>query len=82
MRAEIKESAGVNDRRFATTCTRYLAKMFRTDAVRVEMHPKKKDMAEVSIGDEFIGPIYREEEDGEVSYQLQIAILDIDLDEA
>jgi hypothetical protein len=38
-------------------------------------------MAEVFIGDEFIAPIYREEEDGEVSYQLQMAILDFDLED-
>ena len=60
---------------------RYLRKVFTTDALRVVMHPKKTDMAEVFIGDEFIAPLYREEEDGEVSFQLQMAILDIDLDE-
>lgn len=60
---------------------RYLRKMFNTDALRVVMHQKKTDMAEVFIGEEFIAPLYREEEDGEVSFQLQMAILDIDLDE-
>lgn len=61
---------------------KYLRKVFRTEALKVVMHPKKKDMAEVFIGDEFIAPVYREEDDGEVSYQLQMAILDVDLDEA
>ena len=61
---------------------RYLRKMFGNEALRAVMHPKKDDMAEVSIGEEFIGPVYREEEDGEVSYQLQIAILDIDIEDA
>jgi hypothetical protein len=61
---------------------RYLRKLFQNDRLRVVMHPKKTDMAEISIGDEFIGPVYREEEDGEVSYQFQIAILDYDLEEA
>ena len=60
---------------------RYLRKMFNTDTLRVVMHQKKTDMAEVFIGEEFIAPLYREEEDGEVSFQLQMAILDIDLDE-
>jgi Protein of unknown function (DUF3126) len=59
---------------------RYLRKVFRTEPLRVVLHAKKKDMAEVFIGDEFIAPIYREEEDGEVSYQLQMAILDLDLE--
>jgi hypothetical protein len=61
---------------------KYLRKTFRCEALRVVMHPKKKDMAEVSIGDEFIATLYREEDDGEVSYQLQMAILDVDLDGA
>jgi hypothetical protein len=61
---------------------RYLRKMFNNDNLKVVMHPKKTDMAEISIGDEFIGPVYREEEDGEVSYQFQIAILDFDLEDA
>ena len=60
---------------------RYLRKIFHTDALRVVLHSKKTDMAEVFIGEEFIAPLYREEEDGEVSFQLQMAILDIDLDE-
>lgn len=60
---------------------RYLRKLFHTDTLRVVMHAKKTDMAEVFIGEEFIAPLYREEEDGEVSYQLQMAILDIDLEE-
>ena len=61
---------------------RYLRKMFGNDALRVVLHPKKDDMAEIMIGEDFVGPIYHEEEDGEVSYQLQIAILDIDLEDA
>lgn len=61
---------------------RYLRKMFNNEQLKVVMHPKKTDMAEISIGDEFIGPVYREEEDGEVSYQFQIAILDFDLEDA
>lgn len=59
---------------------RYLRKLFATEALRVVPHPKKDDMAEVMMGDEFIGPVYRDDEDGEVSYQFQMAILDIDLE--
>ena len=61
---------------------RYLRKLFGNDAIKVVLHPKKTDMAEIMIGDEFLCPIYHEEEDGEVSYQLQMAILDIDLEDA
>jgi hypothetical protein len=61
---------------------KYLRKLFRTEALRVVPQPKKNDMAEVFIAEEFIATLYREEEDGEVSFQLQMAILDIDLDES
>ena len=60
---------------------RYLRKIFRTNELRIVANPKKKDMAEVFIGEDFLAPLYREEEDGEVSWQLQMAILDIDLEE-
>jgi hypothetical protein len=35
--------------------------------------------AEVYLGDEFLGVIFRDDEDGELSYNFSMAILDIDL---
>ena len=35
--------------------------------------------AEVYIGDEFLGVIYRDDEDGDLSYNFSMAILDVDL---
>lgn len=61
---------------------RYLRKLFSNESLKVVAHPKKTDMAELMVGDEFIGSIYRDEEDGEVSFPFQMAILEIDLDEA
>ena len=58
---------------------KYLRKLLKSDDLRVVAHPKKKDLAELYIGEEFLAPIYREVEDGEVSYQLQMAILSEDL---
>ena len=43
--------------------------------------PQKDDSAEVYIGEEFIGVIFRDEEDGELSYNFSMAILDIDLED-
>lgn len=60
---------------------RYLRRRFNTQNLKVVPHPKKKDMAEVFIGEEFVAPLYREEEDGEVSYQMQLVILDVDLED-
>lgn len=59
----------------------YLRKTFGTPNLSVRARPKKTDSAEVYIGDEFIAVLYKEEEDGELSYQFQMAILDIDLDD-
>jgi hypothetical protein len=39
----------------------------------------KDDSVEVNVGDEFIGVIFKDEDEGETSYQFQMAILDIDL---
>jgi len=46
----------------------------------VKQRPRKDDSAELFIGDEFIGLIYRDDEDGETSYNFSMAILDIDLE--
>jgi hypothetical protein len=60
----------------------YLRKKFGTRNLEVRARAKKDDSAEVFIGDEFIAVLFREEEEGEVSYQFQMAILDVDLQEA
>jgi hypothetical protein len=58
----------------------YLRKTLGAQTLEVRAQPKKDDMAEVFIKDEFIATLYREEEEGETSYQLQMAILDMDLE--
>ncbi len=59
----------------------YLKKVFQLPTIEVRQRPKKDDSAEVYIGDEFIGVLYRDDEDGDddLSYQFQMAILDYDL---
>jgi len=59
----------------------YLRKVFGTKTLSVRARPKKDDSAEVFVGDEFIGIIFREEEEGELAYQFQMAILELDLEE-
>ena len=60
----------------------YLRKTFGVSGLSVKARPRKSDSAEVFLGEEFIGVIYRDDEDGEddISYNFQMAILDIDLD--
>lgn len=45
----------------------------------VKARPRKDESAEVYLGDEFLGVVFRDEEDGELSYNFSMAILDIDL---
>lgn len=58
----------------------YLKKTFGTSNLTVRARPKKDDSAEVYIGDDFIAVLFKEIEDGETSYQFQMAILDFDLE--
>jgi hypothetical protein len=58
---------------------RYLQRMFRMSDLQVKQRPKKDDSAEVYVGDEFIGVLFRDEDEGETAYQFQMAILDYDL---
>ena len=60
---------------------RYLKKVFRLPVLEVKQRPRKEDSAEVFVGDEFIGVIVRDEDEGETAYQFQMAILDYDLKE-
>jgi Protein of unknown function (DUF3126) len=60
--------------------TRFLRAKFELSRIDVRRRPQKADSAEVYIGDEFIGVIFKDEEDGELSYNFSMAILDFDLD--
>ncbi len=58
----------------------YFRKRFNVPDIEVRQRPQKADSAEVYIGDEFIGVIFRDDEDGDLSYNFTMAILDIDLE--
>ncbi|MCA0399729.1 MAG: DUF3126 family protein [Proteobacteria bacterium] len=59
----------------------YLRRTFANAAIRVVPRPKKKDSAEVYLGEEFIGVISEDNEDGDKSYFFEMAILDTDLED-
>ena len=58
----------------------YLKKLFGNAHIRVVPRPKKDDSAEVYVGEEFIGVLFVDDEDGERSYNFQMAILATDLE--
>ena len=57
----------------------YMRKLFGAKTLSVRARPKIKDSAEVYVGEDFIGTLTLDNEDGEVCYQFQMAILDVDL---
>ncbi len=61
--------------------TAFLRRKFELPTISVRRRPQKDDSAEVYIGDEFIGVIYRDDEDEDLSYNFQMAILEYDLEE-
>ena len=62
-----------------TRVQEYLRLTFSNTRIRIQP-PKKPDAPiEVYLGHEFVGVLYRDEEEGEVSYTLNISILEEDL---
>jgi hypothetical protein len=59
---------------------KYLRSLFRLDTITLMERPQA-DSVEVHIGGEFIGLIYRDEEDGDLSYDFNMSILEMDLPE-
>jgi ribosome-associated translation inhibitor RaiA len=60
---------------------KYLRRLFRLDTIVLVERPKQTDSVEVQVNGEFIGVIFRDEEDGEISYAFNMAILEMDLPE-
>ncbi len=56
----------------------YMRTKFENDAVTLK-RGGKEDMVEVFLDDEFIGTMFRDEDEGEVSYDFNMAILEFDL---
>jgi len=55
----------------------YFKKVFQNPRLEVKARPRKTDSCELFVGDEFLGLIYKDEDDGD--YNFSMAILDIDL---
>ena len=58
---------------------KYLRNLFRLDTITIVERPKQPDSVEVHVNGEFVGVLFKDEEDGEVSYAFNMAILEMDL---
>lgn len=57
----------------------HLDRTFKHSGLTVKKREKAEDSIEVMIDGEFVGVIYKIEDEGEVSFDFNMAILDIDL---
>jgi hypothetical protein len=55
----------------------YFKRTFQNAALQVKARPNKNDSCEVYLGEEFLGIVFKDEEEGD--YNFSMAILDIDL---
>jgi hypothetical protein len=58
----------------------YLRNRFTNNRIVLVPRANKADSVEVMLDDEFLGVIFRDDEDGEICYQFNMTVLDIDLD--
>ena len=59
---------------------KYLRNLFRLDTITL-LERQQKDSVEVHIGGEFIGLIYKNDEEGDISYDFNMSVLEMDLPE-
>lgn len=56
----------------------YLKEKFNPN-FRLEVRKKTDDSVEAYLGDEFVAVIYKDTDEGEISYQFQMTVLEEDL---
>jgi hypothetical protein len=57
----------------------YLRKTFDNNRIAVDIPAKPGAPVEVRVGDEFVGVLYKDDDEGEISYGLNVSILEEDL---
>ena len=60
---------------------RYLRQRFSNHKLTLARRENKDDSADLMLEDEFIGVVFRDDEDGDTCYHVQITVLAEDLDD-
>ncbi|MEM9170899.1 MAG: DUF3126 family protein [Pseudomonadota bacterium] len=60
----------------------YLRGKFGAPSIGLRTRGKLDDSVEVYLGEEFLGVITKDDEDGDLAYQFNMAILEFDLEDA
>ena len=58
---------------------KYLQNKFGNQNIKLRERMQSDGSVEVYLGEEFIGVIYKDEEEGDISYDFNMSILEIDL---
>ncbi len=58
----------------------YLKSLFGNQTIRLVHRPQTSDSVEFEIAGETLGVVYRDDEDGETCYHVQLTVLAEDLD--
>ena len=58
---------------------KYLQDKFGNTSINLKERPQSDGSVEVYLADEFIGIIYKDDEDGDVSFDFNMSILEFDL---
>ncbi len=57
----------------------YLQRKFNNNNFRLVRRPQAPDSVEVLLGDEFIGVVYKDDDEGELSFSFTMCMLEEDL---
>jgi Protein of unknown function (DUF3126) len=57
----------------------YLRRLFSNERIMIDQPKKPNAPGEIRMGEEFIGTLDRDEDEGEISYTVTISILEEDL---
>ena len=57
----------------------HLRRLLGNQRITLAVPQRKNASVELRVGDEFVGTVHRDDEDGEVSYAIQIVVLAEDL---
>lgn len=60
---------------------KYLQEKFANNNITLAPRKETADSVEVMLAGEFIGVVYKDEDEGEISYDFNMAILELDLPE-
>ena len=62
------------DRKEIQKLEQFFRTKFKLPTIEIRQRPRKDGSAEVFIGDEFIGVLFRDEDEGELSYNFRMVI--------